>query len=153
MRILDPKLVLGPRFVSLRYGKDKKGHFWLFSANYGPIFHRIWGFRNRNLYKACGDTMWGILCFTKSLCCDMPPGFFFFLRKPLWNMSLRDGNKNFWWPCQNEKWSNNSRNKHFWEHLLTHYVTAQVHRYRYTHACRKNRNRYRNRTYDYYVVT
>ena len=34
-------VVLGPRFVSFRYGKAKKGHFWLFSANYGPIFHRI----------------------------------------------------------------------------------------------------------------
>ena len=42
-------VVLGPRFVSFRYGKAKKGHFWLFSANYGPIFHRIWGFRNRNI--------------------------------------------------------------------------------------------------------
>ena len=34
-------VVIGPRFVSFRYGKAKKGHFWLFSANYGPIFHRI----------------------------------------------------------------------------------------------------------------
>ena len=25
-------VVLGPRFVSFRYGKAKKGHFWLFSA-------------------------------------------------------------------------------------------------------------------------
>ena len=34
-------VVLGPRFVSFRYGKAKNGHFWLFSANYGPISHRI----------------------------------------------------------------------------------------------------------------
>ena len=34
-------VVLGPIFVSFRYGKAKKGHFLLFLANYGPIFHRI----------------------------------------------------------------------------------------------------------------
>ena len=53
-----------PRMVSFRYGKaknGKNGHFWLFLANYGPISHRIWGFRTQNLYKVCGDTRWGIL--------------------------------------------------------------------------------------------
>ena len=34
-------VVLGLRIVSFRYGKAKNGHFWLFSANYGPISHRI----------------------------------------------------------------------------------------------------------------
>ena len=58
--------------------------------------------------------------FTKSLYCDMPPGiFFFFFRKPLRNISLRDGNKNFRWPCQNEKCPINLLNL---EHLLTHYI-------------------------------
>ena len=34
-------IVLGLRMVSFRYGKAKNGHFWMFSANYGPISHRI----------------------------------------------------------------------------------------------------------------
>ena len=54
-------VVLGLRIVSFRYGKAKNGHFWLFSANYGPISHRIWGFRTRNSYQICGDSRWGIL--------------------------------------------------------------------------------------------
>ena len=44
----------------------------------------------------------------------------FFCGKPR-NMFFRAANKNCWGPSQNEKWPINSRNKNFWEHLLTHY--------------------------------
>ena len=40
----------------------KNSNFEPFSANYGPMSHRIWGFWTRNLYQVCGGTRWGILC-------------------------------------------------------------------------------------------
>ena len=40
--------------VSFRYGKAKNGHFWTFSANYGPISHRNEGFEPETCTKYVG---------------------------------------------------------------------------------------------------